>query len=335
LLLKMVVVLALFCAMIAPKSHAQAVPAQPAATVSAGPKATTPAAAPATAIVPDWVTAAGGKMEFDVASVKQNKSSDIPKINIPMGGDTYVSTGGIFSASNMPLIVYMAFAYKITGSQWPALQKQLPGWVTSDHFDIEAKSDNHNPTKDQMRLMMQALLADRFKLAAHTESQESSVFAMVVAKAGKLGPHLRPQPADDTTCATAAPPSTDLSKITATTIEGGYPASCGALMVLPGTTRSHVVIGARNVPIKTISAAFGGMPDIGRPIVDETGLTGMYDFVLEFSPDTGSAAAPSAAADTGATFLEALSDQLGLKLVASKHAVDAFVVDHVEHPSAN
>jgi uncharacterized protein (TIGR03435 family) len=112
-------------------------------------------------------------------------------------------------------------------------------------------------------------------------------------------------------------------------------------MVLPGTTRSHVVIGARNVPIKTISAAFGGMPDIGRPIVDETGLTGMYDFVLEFSPDTGGAAAPSASGaasattDTGVTFLEALSDQLGLKLVASKHAVDAFVVDHVEHPSAN
>lgn len=333
LLLKTVVVMALLCALIAPKGHAQAAPAAPAA-VHAAPA--TPAAATAMVGVPDWVTAAGGKMEFDVASVKQNKSNDKPKMNITMGGDTYTPTGGIFSSTNLPLILYMAFAYKITGSQWPALQKQLPGWVMTDGFDIEAKSENHNPTKDQLRLMMQALLEDRFKLAVHMETQESSVFVMVLAKPGKLGPHLRLHPADDTTCATATPPSADFSKITTTTIEGGYPASCGGLLPLPGTTRTHVVIGARNVPIKTISAAFGGMPDVGRPIVDQTGLTGMYDFVLEFSPDTGNAAAPGASQDeTVTTFLEALTEQLGLKLTPSKHSVDAFVIDHIEHPSAN
>jgi uncharacterized protein (TIGR03435 family) len=228
----------------------------------------------------------------------------------------------------------MAFAYKITGSQMTELLKQLPDWALNDRFDIEARSDNPNPTKDQMRLMMQSLLADRFKLVAHTESQQVPVFAMVLVKPGKLGPHLQQHPANDTTCASAAPPSADYTKINPT-IAGGFPAGCGSMLLLPGAGPGHLSFGARNVPISLIASRFGEMPEIGRPIVDETGLTGMFDFRVEYSPDNNNAT-PNPQTDTqGATLLEALPEQLGLKLIPKKHAFDVFVVDHIEHPSAN
>jgi uncharacterized protein (TIGR03435 family) len=99
------------------------------------------------------------------------------------------------------------------------------------------------------------------------------------------------------------------------------------------------VYGARNVPIGVIAGLFGAMPELsGHPLVDQTGLTGAFDFVIEFTEENNSLVAPSAntqADPSGPTFLEALKDQLGLKLVPEKHAFDVFVVDHVEHPSAN
>jgi uncharacterized protein (TIGR03435 family) len=289
--------------------------------------------------VPDWQTAAGGKMAFDVASVKQNKTDEKAKTNIPMGaGNVYSPTGGVFSASNMPLIVYMAFAYKLTSNDWATLRDHVPDWVTSDRFDIEAKSENVNPTKDQVRLMMQALLAERFKLVLHQETQQLPVFAMVLVKPDKLGPHLQQHPAD-ATCPMDAPAAPSESQTSLPKVAGGYPATCGGVMGMPGTAQGHYFFGGRNVPLGLVASAFGGMPEVGRPILDQTGLTGKFDFTLDFSPQNTSAAA--AANDNGqsdpagASFLEALKEQLGLKLVATKGPVSIFVVDHVEHPSAN
>src|ERR1017187_10187434 len=126
------------------------------------------ASAGSTPAVPQWQTAAGSKMEFDVVSVKQNKAdlsaSNRPYSNFPMGpGDMYSPNGGHFIARNWPLAFYLQFAYKITGGQEQAVIKQMPEWTMTDRYDIEAKVAGE-PTKDQMRLMMQALLADRFKL---------------------------------------------------------------------------------------------------------------------------------------------------------------------------
>jgi len=305
------------------------------AQAAAAPPAIAATTTPAPAAVPDWQTAAGGKMEFDVASVKQNKTDDKPTMNFPLGpGDVYVSTNGVLSATNMPLIVYLAFAYKITGNQWPTLQKQLPGWVTTDKFDIDAKSDNHDATKDQMRLMMQALLADRFKLVVHTESRESSVFALVVAKPGKLGPNLQVHPADAVCSTTIAATAMSQTAAALPTVAGGYPATCGGVTGVPTTGIGRYAFGARNVTIASIASIMGGAPEIGRPVIDQTGLTGTYDFRMEFTPESTSAAS-STDAPAGVTLIEALQEQLGLKLVPEKHSFDVFVVDHVEHPSAN
>jgi hypothetical protein len=148
-------------------------------------QSTTPGQAPAAAAPApqslEAMEAAGVKMAFDVTSVKPNKSDDRVYTNFPIGpGDVYSPTGGLFSAKHLPLIAYIQFAYRMTGAQIQDLISTLPKWTLTDNFDIEARVQG-NPTKDQMRLMMQALLADRFKLAMHSESQQKPVYALVLA----------------------------------------------------------------------------------------------------------------------------------------------------------
>jgi hypothetical protein len=94
---------------------------------------------------------AGVRMAFDVASVKPNTSNAPAHSRFPLGpGDGYVSNGGLFAATNQPLIVYLRFAFKLGQSDLP----DLPAWVYNDRFDIEARAQG-NPTKGQTRLMMQ------------------------------------------------------------------------------------------------------------------------------------------------------------------------------------
>jgi uncharacterized protein (TIGR03435 family) len=184
--------------------------------------------------VPLWETAAGTKMEFDVASVKQNKTTPSPPnqpyMNFPMGsGDMYSPNGGNFIARNLPLFFYIQFAYKMTGGQVDDLLKQMPDWAKTDRFDIEAKATGE-PTKDQMRLMVQSLLADRFKLAVHHEIEQVPVFALELAKPGKTGPNLRLHPADDTSCSNAPPSAPTPGPVpSARTVAGGFPVTCGGL----------------------------------------------------------------------------------------------------------
>ena len=271
--------------------------------------------------VPDWQTAAGGKMEFEVASIKQNAtapSRSTVNSNIPLGPqDMFAPTGGLLSATNWPLTQYMVFAYKLTPNQVRDLEPQLPKWASTDRFDIQARSSG-NPTKDQFRLMMQALLADRFKLAIHFETREVPVFALVPAKPGKTGPRLQPH-SDQIPCSTASP--------------------CGRFDSLPNPPGQYK-IGARNVPLAMLASTVS-IPEItgvNRPVLDKTGLTGTYDFVIEFTPQFTGPLPPGANFQpdpTGPTFLEALKEQLGLKLESQTGPVDVIVVDHVDHPSEN
>jgi hypothetical protein len=144
--------------------------------------------------VPKWQIAAGGKMAFDVASVKQNTAGQPERnSNISFGAsDVFTPTGGLLSASNIPLIQYIIFAYKITADGAQAVTSQLPKWASTDRYDIQARAAESNPTKDQMRLMMQSLLSDRFKLAIHYETRQLPVFALVLDKAGENGEPLFP-----------------------------------------------------------------------------------------------------------------------------------------------
>jgi bla regulator protein blaR1 len=287
----------------------------------------------------DWQTAAGGKMVFEVASVTRNTTASSPDdvgSNFPLGpGDVYVSNGGRFGARNLPLIAYLDFAYKVSDNQEQFLLPQLPEWVSTTRFDIQATAQG-NPTKDQMRLMMQSLLADRFKLSVHYETRQVPVYALLVDLPGKLGPLLQ-QHADDAPCPTTfrspapnAPPQT---------IDVRFPATCGGILGMAASAPGRFRVGARNVPMELIANSMpGGASGIDRPVLDRTGLTGRFDFALEFAPPMSDPSVPAAKLGTdsaGPTFVQALKEQLGLRLESQTGPFDVLVLDYVEEPPEN
>jgi len=251
----------------------------------------------------------------------------------------YGPTGGIFSSINRPLIDYIVFAYKMTSSQREDLISQLPTWAVSDGYDIEAKSENHDPTKDQMRSMMQSLLADRFKLAVHTETRRVSVLALVLTKPGVRGPQLKPHPADESCSAAGADvPAPDATSAPLATLLGVWPMSCGGVnRARPALAAGLTRAGGRNLSMESIANSMTTLGNLNRPVVDQTGLTGNFDFVLEFAPEIATSENPgSSQSDPGGQpFGEALKEQLGLKLESQKAMADYMRVDHVERPTAN
>jgi uncharacterized protein (TIGR03435 family) len=293
---------------------------------------------------PQWQIDAGGKAAFDVVSVKQNltaPSQQTVSSNVPLGPmDAFTPTGGLLSATNYPLFVYMIFAYKLNADQMQSVQSQLPKWANTSRYDIQAKGPG-NPTKDQMRLMMQALLADRFKLSLHYETKQVSVLALVLDKPGKFGPQLRLH-ADDVPCSSApvSPGATNgNAPPVSITIEGGFPQICGVLTNVQSSAPGRVRIGARNMPLAT----FTGLLDnpalgVGRPVLDKTGIAGKVDFVIEFTPQFNGPLPPGADFQpdpNGPTFMEALKQQLGLKLESQTGPVESIFIDHIEQPTEN
>jgi uncharacterized protein (TIGR03435 family) len=283
----------------------------------------------------DWEKTAGGKMAFDVASVKPNTSGDFEPPSFPLdAGDAYSANGGLFRLRAFQLMTFIQFAYKLqlTPSQSKALLATLPKWVATDRFDIEAHGPP-NATKDQMRLMMRSLLADRFKLAVHFETLQRPVFALVLEKAGKTGPQLIPHsqgpPCD------AVPAAPEAGKEPSV-----FPATCNTVAVR-GVRGCYIMFGSRNTTMDLIASAFAGAPGedmIDRPVIDKTGLTGHFDFILRYTSDIPRVDMYGAAEqfdNSQPTFFSALKEQLGLKLDARTGPVKVLFIDHVEEPSPN
>jgi len=259
--------------------------------------------------------ATGARMAFDVASVRPDTSNLPERSRFPLGpGDAY-APGGLFSATNQPLIAYVRFAFKL--GQGDLLG--LPKWVYTERFDIEARAPG-TPTKDHMRLMMQSLLSERFALKVHTETRTKPVLNLGVVKAGKTGPQLRVHPPGES----CDVPSTLLP-----------PIACGSLGPTPASVPGHVRLIGRRVTMKRISEfLMNPFTGIDRPVVDRTGLPGEFDFSLEWSSAPDSAAAgDSHVDDTGSTFLQALHDQLGLTLKSARGPVNVLVIDRIERPA--
>jgi uncharacterized protein (TIGR03435 family) len=272
---------------------------------------------------------------FDVASVKASQAGVQPNSNFPLGpGDVYVQNGGLFAANNLPMVTYIFFAYKFIGNQAQFLLPQLPDWAKTEQFDIQARAEG-NPGKDQMRLMMRALLADRFKLVIHTETRELPVFAFVLVKPGKTGPQLKLH-SEGMPCSTDLAPAAAQASVA--TVDGGLPALCNGIFGMPPSVPGRTRAAARNVTLSFIADSLSGGANLGRPMIDKTGLTGTVDFSLEWTPENRSPLPPGAETpvDPNAlSFQEALKEQLGIRLQADKTSSSVTVLDHVEHPSAN
>jgi uncharacterized protein (TIGR03435 family) len=285
---------------------------------------------------PEWQTAAGGSLSFEVASVKQDKTNVKPSMNVdPTPFDSFAPTGGLYVAKNVAIAEFVAFAYKLTNKQLASFESQVP-WSLEDLFDIEARAVG-NPTKDQYRLMMQSLLADRFKLAVHFEMRDVPVYALVLAKPGKLGPQLRLHRPDDPNCATNTPAPTPARGGSAADADGFPLAECATLVGMAPSAPGRLKWGGRDVPMARIAAIMTGVGVVDRPMVDETGIKGTVDYSLEWrlARENVVPGAPFNPDESAPTFDQALKDQLGIKMVPQKGSIEFFVVDHIEHPSPN
>ena len=246
--------------------------------------------------------------------------------------------GGHFRA-DFPLIIYISFAYKLEIYQSKTMNEHLPKWA-NDLYVIDAKADG-NPTKDQMRLMMQSLLADRFKLRVHFEAREGPVLALTLAEPGALGPKLIPHsegpPCPDSfeenTPSTAPPPPLREGDV--------FPAQCET----PGQTRgmaNGTRIGARNTTMgllaQDIYAYAALLGELDKPVLDQTGLRGRFDYILQLPAGMISLFPGPPNPDEppkGTPFLDAVRRQLGLKLERSRGEMQMFFIDHIERPSEN
>lgn len=259
---------------------------------------------------------------FEVASIKPSKSDE---------RGTYLrrQPGGLYRATNVPLRALIASAYL---NQFPPKGERIvggPGWIDTEHFDIEAKAKG-NPSAEQVNLMAQSLLEDRFKLVVYHESRQLPIYALVLSKAGKTGPQLV-EHSDNAKCAdpAAGPPPPPAAG-------EAVPAFCGGFFMMRG---GGALQESGNKITMDMLAQFLGQ-SVDRTVVDRTGLSGVFDFTLEFAPELGpgsQSGATASASDPSVppSIFTALQEQLGLKLESQKGPVDVLVIDHVEQPTPN
>jgi uncharacterized protein (TIGR03435 family) len=245
---------------------------------------------------------------FDVVSIKRSQTTDT---------DTSwgAQPGGRWRMHNLAVAVLIREAF-------PSQVNDLigaPDWVTSDRYDIEARAEG-NPTREQIRPMLQALLADRFRFAAHYETRERPIFALVVARAdGQTRPGLVRSSIDCAAVTAARRENRELDIPAPAT--GARPCAWSASYGPDGVT-----VRFGGLPLSRLPESVG-TPD-GRVIIDRTGLTDGYEFTLTFTQQ------PVAGSDNASLFT-ALEEQLGLKLVPDRAPLKVLVVDHVERPPDN
>jgi uncharacterized protein (TIGR03435 family) len=280
-------------------------------------------------------------MSFDSASIKPNFSGPQAGItsNFVLGPGDRKPPNGVLTATNIPLAAYISFAYKLDQNGAGPIVSQLPKWTRTEWFDIEARPPGTNFTRDQVRLMMQSLLAERFKLAVHFETKDGLAYALVLTKAGKLGSQLRAFP-DGFTCSDVPPAGAGRgggpAPIVATVDDGRFPEFCGQIVgMTPSTTAPRVTrVGGRNISMASIVDYVAGWAALDKPLVDQTALKGTFDMSIEFEvPPAPGANDPDVS--LGTPIVEAIRDQLGLKLESITAPIQSLVIDHVEELTPN
>jgi len=250
--------------------------------------------------------------KFDVATIKPNKSGEM---RIMM---RFLPDG--FNMEGVPPQLMLTQAFNVEDDRIVG----APAWVKTDRFDIQAKVAPEDAPKldklkrEQRSAMLQPLLEDRFNLKFHHETREMPVYVLVVAKGGsKLKP------------AETAPGGTGGQRMPRMRMSPGNLDAQGAQLDM----LAHVL-----------------SSQVGRTVIDKTGLTGNYDFALHFTPENmprmgpgpggpdggrPGADAPPPPDTSGPDIFTAVQEQLGLKLESEKGPVDVIVIDHIDKPSEN
>ena len=263
--------------------------------------------------------------KYDVSSIKPYKADD-GRVMIRLTPDG-VSMHGV----PMRLLLPQAFSVeedRILGE---------PAWVKSNRYDIEAKVAPEDAPKlkdlkvDQRNAMMLQLLVDRFHLKYHREKRELPMYSLVVAKDGLK---MKPTKADQD------PPEAEAPQTGAAPGHGDGQSPQmrkGMMMMNPGHLEST------GTSLDMLAHVLSRQ--LGRTVVDKTGLTGEYDFKLDYTPDnmpmpphgaSDGAPKPEMQVDSGApSIFTAVEEQLGLKLEATKGMVDVIVIDHIDLPTEN
>ena len=241
---------------------------------------------------------------FEVASIKPNTSGRNQAALLRQPGGKFVATNA--TVKMLLRVAYQIQDFQIYGG---------PNWTDSDRFDIEAKAeDAAGLQKEELALMLQNLLADRFQLKTHTERKELSVYELVV---GKGGAKLQVAPAPEPPLAGASP--------------AFFASDPG---VIPGTFRMGKgdVLGLA-VPLANFVSVLE--QQLSRKIVDKTGLSGFFNVKLHWTPDTTENQSGQSAENSGPSLFTALQEQLGLRLESAKGLVEVIVIDSAQKPSEN
>jgi uncharacterized protein (TIGR03435 family) len=259
---------------------------------------------------------------FEVASIKLNKSGVPRSMMVPQ-------PGGRFTATNVTAAMLIRFAYDLRDFQVFG----GPSWLDSDRFDIVATAEGDRPLEEK-RLMLQRLLAERFRLTGHTETRELPIFALVMARSdGRMGPQFRRAEAD---CARADRPSLDLGVGPG---PSNGPPRCGYFGFAPGSDfpSGRGGLAFRGLTMAALAKILA--PMVRRSVSDQTGLTGYFDAEFDFMAEGPPPPPPppglpnSFGSEPFVSIFTVLPEQLGLKLESARGPVDVLVIDRAERPT--
>ena len=258
---------------------------------------------------------------FEVVSIKLNTNEG--------GGGTGMARalpGGRLSTQAVILRLLIQNAYRVRSYQVVG----GPDWIESARWDIEAKAED-NASPQQVLLMTQTLLEDRFKLKVHRETRELPVYDLTAAKGG-----IKLQPPKEGACITTDPNTPPSPPLPPPVPGGPLTLACGNYGASVGPTGAR--IDGYRITVANLIQILSNL--LGRTVIDKTGYTGLFDVHLIYANDAAlgglRGAPPESSADTGpATIFTATQEQLGLKLESAKGPVEVLVVDHVEKPAEN
>jgi uncharacterized protein (TIGR03435 family) len=274
------------------------------------------------------VVAVACGQSFEVASIRPSEPVGTGRFRFGMTGGPGTRDPGRFTCNSCNLSMLVTAAFDIKNFQLSG-----PNSLNTERFDVTA-TIAEGATKEQFRMMLQNLLAERFKMTVHHEKKEMPVYELVVAKGG---PKLKE---------TVEDPASKDSAVSPAPLEargrGGPPPGNGATMTFRFGAAGSSTYSAKGQTMEQFAVMLSNQ--VGKPVTDGTGLKGKYDYTLTFAADVAGMMAkqgivlpppqpggisPPADADSGPTIFAAVQE-LGLKLEQKKGLVDVVVVDHIE-----